>query len=219
MMKKSTHSNSSTSVATPLSQKVEQLTKPQRIAIYVMVMALIIGSSTYFLFWPKYKQIDQLQQKLAGVQAELSKARKNAAELADWRSKMSEREAQYKTVARALPEKEEIPTLLAGISQAGKDAGLDFLLFQPKPELEQEFYAEIPVDISVSGNYHEVALFFDKVAKLRRIVNMRDIKMTPPSTKEEGNGDLTTVCQAVTYKFIETAPETPKGQPKAQAKK
>lgn len=215
MMKKSV---SSTSSLAPLFQKVEQLTKAQRITIYAVVMVLIIGSSTYFLFWPKYNQIGQLEQKLAGVQSELAKAKKNAAELNDWRSKMSEKEAQYKTVARALPEKEEIPTLLAGISQAGKDAGLDFLLFQPKPEVEQEFYAEIPVEISVAGSYHEVALFFDRVANLKRIVNIRDIKMTPPAAKEEGNGDLTTACQAVTYKFIETAPETPKGQPKAKAK-
>jgi type IV pilus assembly protein PilO len=110
---------------------------------------------------------------------------------------------------RALPEKEEIPSLLAGISQAGKDAGLDFLLFQPKPESPKDFYAEIPVDISVSGSYHQVAVFLDKVANLPRIVNIRDIKMALQSKQGESN-ELTTVCQAVTYKFIEQAPAQPK---------
>ena len=86
---------------------------------------------------------------------------------------------------------------------AGRDAGLDFLLFQPKPETAMEFYAEIPVDITVSGTYHQVAVFFDKVSNLPRIVNIRNIKMAPAGQKESG-GILTTACQAVTYKFIES---------------
>jgi type IV pilus assembly protein PilO len=188
----------------PFFQKIEKLTKPQRIGIYAATLILIIGLSVWLLFWPKHQSIDVLGKQLAQVQQELAKAKKNAAELNDWRNKMKQKEAQYKTVMRALPEKEEIPTLLAGISQAGRDAGLEFLLFQPKPETPKEFYAEIPVDISVSGTYHQVAVFFDKVSNLPRIVNIRDIKMVPAGQKETG-GTLTTVCQAVTYKFIETA--------------
>jgi type IV pilus assembly protein PilO len=147
------------------------------------------------------------------VQQQLDKAKKNARELNDWRNKMKKKEAQYATVMRALPEKEEIPSLLAGISEAGKDAGLEFLLFQPKPESAKDFYAEIPVDINVTGSYHQVALFFDKVAHLPRIVNIRDIKMAPQSSRAKGHSNnLTTVCQAVTYKFIEE-------QSKAKTKK
>lgn len=215
-MKKTIYPTGSAGAPAQLLQKVERLSRPQRISIYVVVMVVIAALSGYFLLWPKYQQVDQLQQKLAAVQAELVKARKNAAELADWRSKMSDKESEYKIVARALPEKEEIPTLLAGISQAGKDAGLEFLLFQPKPDVQKEFFAEIPVDISVTGNYHEVALFFEKVANLQRIVNIRDMKMTPLSAKEERDDKLTTVCQAVTYKFVESAPEMAKGKAKAK---
>lgn len=114
---------------------------------------------------------------------------------------MQDAEEQFKIVMRALPEKEEIPTLLTGISKAGKDSGLNFVLFQPKPDVEKEFYAEIPVAIKVTGDYHGVATFFESVAELNRIVNIRDIEMTPD--KESGN--LTTTCTAVTYKFIEAS--------------
>lgn len=186
----------------PFFQKIEKLTKPQRIGIYAATMVVIIGLSVWLLFWPKHQRIDRLGKQLTQVQQELAKAKKNASELNDWRSKMKQKEAQYKTVMRALPEKEEIPTLLAGISQAGRDAGLEFLLFQPKPESAKDFYAEIPVDISVSGTYHQVAVFFDKVSNLPRIVNIRDIKMAPAG-KTDSSGELTTACQAVTYKFIE----------------
>jgi type IV pilus assembly protein PilO len=196
--------NSSGSKLAPFFQDLEKLTKPQRIGIYAATLILIIALSIYFLLWPKHKLIVALEQQLGQVQQELAVAKKNASELNDWRNKMKQKEAQYKTVMRALPEKEEIPTLLAGISQAGRDAGLDFLLFQPKSESAKDFFAEIPVDITVSGTYHQVAVFFDKVSNLPRIVNIRDIKMAPASQNDNG-GVLTTSCQAVTYKFIENS--------------
>jgi type IV pilus assembly protein PilO len=209
--------NSPTSAVAPLLAKIEELTKPQRIGIFAAVLVLILGLSIWLLFWPKHGQISGLKTQLASVQKELDAAKKNAAELNDWRNKRSQKEAEYKQVSRALPEKEEIPSLLAGISQAGKEAGLEFVLFQPKPEVPKDFYAEIPVDINVSGSYHQVAVFFDKVSNLPRIVNVRDIKMAPLSQKDE-TSSLTTSCQAVTYKFIESAPK-PKGQPKKQTGK
>jgi type IV pilus assembly protein PilO len=188
----------------PFFQKLEKLTKPQRMGIYAATLIVIIGLSVWLLLWPKHQDIKALEQQLEKAQQELAVAKKNASELNDWRNKMKQKEAQYKKSMRALPEKEEIPSLLAGISQAGRDAGLDFLLFQPKPENVKDFYAEIPVDISVSGSYHQVAVFFDKVSNLPRIVNIRDIKMVPQSNKES-NGTLATTCQAVTYKFVENS--------------
>ena len=187
----------------PIFQKIEKLTKPQRMGFYIGTLVLILGLSIWLLFWPKKQAIDTLNVKLTKAQTELAKAKKNAEELNDWRTKMKRKEVQYKQVMQALPEKEEIPSLLAGISQAGKDAGLDFLLFQPKPESDKEFYAEIPVDIQVSGSFHNVAVFFDKVSNLPRIVNIRNIVMEPGRSKDV-SGQIATTCQAVTYKFVES---------------
>jgi type IV pilus assembly protein PilO len=211
-MKKANSSAGSTSSLAPLFEKIEQLTKPQRIIIFSATIVVVIGLAVWLLFWPAHQNIQKLEKQLASAQAELAKAKKNASELNDWRNKMKQKEAEYQKVMRALPEKKEIPSLLAGISQAGKDAGLDFLLFQPKEEKPKDFYAEIPVDITVSGPYHQVAVFFDKVANLPRIVNIRNIKIAPTSAKEAGNA-LTTACQAVTYKFIEEAPKSDKKKP------
>lgn len=191
----------------PIFQSIERLTKQQRLGIYIGSLVLIIGLSVWLLFLPKKQAIDSLNVKLKKAQTELDKAKKDAEELNEWRTKMKKKEIQYKAVMQALPEKEEIPSLLAGVSQAGKDAGLEFLLFKPMPESKKEFYAEIPVDISVNGSYHNVAIFFDKVSNLPRIVNIRNITMVPEKQKE-GGGLLKTTCQAVTYKFVEsTAPK------------
>ncbi len=201
----------SASKLAPLFESIEKLTKPQRIGIYAGVLAVVIGLSVWLLFLPKHGKIKTLGNQLSQVKIELAKAKKNAEQLNDWRNQMKQKETQYKTVMRALPEKEEIPSLIAGISQAGRDAGLEFLLFQPKPENAKDFYAEIPVDINVSGTYHQVAVFFDKVSNLRRIVNIRNMKMASKGQKDTV-GTLNTVCQAVTYKFIESSQQTQKGR-------
>lgn len=201
--------NSAPSALAPVFAKVEELTKPQRIGIYVGALVVIVGLSIYLLLWPKLQQISTLESRLTTVQQQLETAKRNAAELNDWRNRMQKKEAEFRTVMMALPETQEIPSLLAGVSEAGKNAGLEFMLFQPRPESTKDFYAEIPVEIVVSGTYHQVAVFFDKVANLPRIVNIRDIKLAPQSQRD-GTGALTTTCQAVTYKFIEQAPAPPR---------
>jgi type IV pilus assembly protein PilO len=101
-----------------------------------------------------------------------------------------------------LPTSKEIPSLLANISNLGKEAGLEFLLFRPVPEVTREFYAEIPVEIKVKGTYNDVAIFFDKVGKMPRIVNIAGVTME--GAKETfGKWEITTSCTATTFKFIE----------------
>jgi type IV pilus assembly protein PilO len=185
--------------ASPVFEKLEQLSKIQRIAIWAGVMVLLIAGFVYFAYVPKYTKIDRLNTNLKKVEKELQVAKKNARQLNEYRKKMQDAEEQFKIVMRALPEKEEIPTLLTGISKAGKDSGLNFVLFQPKPDVEKEFYAEIPVAMKVRGDYHGVATFFESVAGLNRIVNIRDITITP----DKDSSNLSTTCTAVTYKFIE----------------
>jgi type IV pilus assembly protein PilO len=185
----------------PVFEKLEQLSKVQRIAIWAGLLILLIGAFIYFSYLPKLKQIDKLKTNLSKIEKELEVAKNNARQLNDFRKKMQDAEKQFRIVMRALPEKEEIPTLLTGISKAGKDAGLNFILFQPTPEEKKDFYAEIPVAMKVTGDYHGVATFFENTSMLNRIVNIRNINMKPD--KESNN--LTTTCTAVTYKLIEAS--------------
>jgi type IV pilus assembly protein PilO len=201
----------------PVFDKLEQLSKSQRIAIWAGLLILLIGAFVYFSYLPKLKKIDQLKNNLSKIEKELEVAKNNARQLNDYRKKMQDAEEQFKIVMRALPEKEEIPTLLTGISKAGKDSGLNFILFQPTPEVIKDFYAEIPVSMKVTGDYHGVATFFENVAELNRIVNIRNIDIKP----DKESTDLTTTCTAVTYKFIEasvTEPSSKKPNKKTRKK-
>ena len=195
-------------------EKLEQLTKVQRILISVGIFVLIIGVAGWYFYRPKVVDIGKLEDKLEKIEKQLHAAKRNAAALDKFKAEMKEAETQFQLAMQALPEKEEIPSLLTSISKSGNDAGLHFLLFEPKPEVRKEFYAEIPVAINVKGTYHNLAIFFDKVARLSRIVNVRDITMG----QAKDGVVLDASCTAVTYKFVEPAPK-PKAAPKKKRKK
>ena len=212
-MKKGTAT--STEKANPVLEKLEQLSKVQRFAIWAGVLVLVIAGFVYFSYLPKFRQIDKLKANLTRIERQLETAKRNARQLNTYRKKMQDAEEQFKIVMRALPEKEEIPSLLTGISKAGRDSGLEFVLFQPKPEIQKDFYAEIPVAMKVTGNYHGVATFFENVAELNRIVNIRDIDMAP----DKESTALIATCKAVTYKFIENTDAQQKTSKKSNKKK
>ena len=189
----------------PFQEKLKKLVLWQRVAILAGLIVLLVGAAVWFLFLPQYEEISQLDEKLQGLEKKLATAKVNAAELGKFQAKMQEAEAQFKIAMRALPENQEIPSLLTSISKSGQEVGLEFLLFEPKPETRREFYAEIPVAMSLRGDYHNLAVFFDKVARLSRIVNINNISVTPGKDGRE----LNTACFAVTYKFVEPPPEKP----------
>jgi len=87
---------------------------------------------------------------------------------------------------------------LKGITQLGTDSQLEFRLFSPQKETPKDFYLEIPVSIEVSGSYHNVAMFFEKVGQMERIVNILNVSMTP---LKDRSTTLNTKCDAVTYRF------------------
>ena len=149
-----------------LLEKIEKLVLWQRVAIVAGLLVLLFGAAVWFLFLPKYDEISSLEQKLQGLEKKLATAKINAAELGKFQAKMREAEAQFKIAMSALPEKEEIPALLTSISKSGQEVGMEFLLFEPKAETRREFYAEIPVAMNIRGDYHNLAIFFDKVARL-----------------------------------------------------
>ena len=192
----------------PFFDKIGKLSQVQRILIFCITLLILIGSFVYFAYLPKFKKISQLETEYKQVKQQLVLAKQKASQLERYRKEYAQAEAKFKIVRKSLPEKKEIPDLLASVSRSGQEAGLEFLLFQPQAEVMKEFYSEIPVDIQVEGGYQEFETFFDYVSRLPRIVNIHNVKITPKK-----GGELITACRAVTYRFVE-----PKGQKQEKKK-
>jgi len=130
-----------------------------------------------------------------------------AKSLKKFEAEYAEVDAQFQEALKLLPNTKEIPSLLKSITQLGTDSNLEFMFFSPQRERAQDFFMEIPVSIEVSGTYHNVAIFFDKVGQMERIVNILNVSMTP---QKERSTTLTTRCDAVTYRFKGEADATAK---------
>jgi type IV pilus assembly protein PilO len=197
-----------------LFDRVSELSKIQRILICAGVFVVIFVLFWFMSYWPRWQSIGKLDAEYKRLTADLERSKKNAEQLEGLRREFESKQRDFNLVMKSLPEKEEISSLLNGISQSGQQAGLDFLLFQPQGDINKNFYAEIPVSIRVRGSYHNVAQFFDKVANLSRIVNIRNIQIA-----RDKDGELTTACEAVTYKFIEAKPDEKQPEDKKLKKK
>ena len=182
--------------------KVGKLSKLYRMLISLGIILLFAGPLVYFSYLPKMNKIEELNNQIVELDNKLTQVKNKARQLKSFEKQLAEAENEFKIVRKALPEKQEIPNLLASISQSGRDAGLEFILFQPRSEVDKEFYAEIPVNIQVTGSYHHLATFFDKVSRLPRIVNVDQVNITTDKDAKDGTG-LWTSCTAVTYRFVE----------------
>lgn len=206
--------NTSIQATAPMFEKIGTLTGLQRILICGVSFLVLIGAFIYFSYLPKMEKVQVLEKEHRSLGSQLSTAKAKAKQLASYLERKKQAEADFMVAKKLLPEKREIPSLLTGVSQSGQDAGLEFLTFQPQKEAVKDFYAEIPVLIKVTGGYHNVAMFFDNVSRLYRIVNMRDIEMKA----EQKSSSLTTTCTAVTYRFVEPEKKSPGEDKKAKKK-
>lgn len=160
------------------------------------IVAALGGAFWYFIYDPKTIEIAALNTQLEDLQKKLFEAEASAAQYDEFKEELRQVELQLKEALKKLPEGKDIPNLLDQINNSVIGAGLTILSFQPSGETPKEFYSEVPVQLSLSGGYHNFATFADVISKMERIVTLRNINLNPA-------GDGTTLgisCIAVTFR-------------------
>lgn len=184
-----------------LIERFGRLSQVQRIGVGVLLY-LLIGLGIYFmLVQPTRDNIAASEARNRTLTETVEEKRDIANNRDEYEKKVEERNEALARAQKELPTEAEIPELLRRVSTIGKKIGLEFLLFQPVDEIKQDFYAEVPVKLRIEGSYHEVATFFDRVGKLNRIVNIRDIQMSNP-VERAGRMVMVIEGTAVTYRFL-----------------
>jgi type IV pilus assembly protein PilO len=183
---------------TALFEQIEKIKLAYRVVILVGTIVLLAALFIYFLYMPKAEEIEKTNREIATLKAKLQKAKIRAQQLKKFEQEFAQVDAQFQEALKLLPNEKEIPSLLRNITQLGSDSALEFRLFSPKKEKAGDFYMEIPVALEVSGTYHNVAIFFDKVGQMERIVNILNVSMKPVTPRST---QLVTKCDAVTYRF------------------
>jgi type IV pilus assembly protein PilO len=189
-------------------ERISALTGPQKLGAAIATYVLIGAAIFFGMVSPTAEKITVAESRRIELTAERDETRTIAEHRDDWEKKVDRLNEELAKAIKELPNEREIPELLRRVSSIGKKIGLEFLLFQPMPEVRREFYADVPVKLKVEGSFHEVATFFDRIGKLNRIVNIRDIEMQDP-LERSGKIILTTDGTAVTYRFLTDAELNP----------
>ena len=186
----------------PQVEKIVNLPMKQKMAALVLLL-LALGAGFFFgLEKPKLAELKAQQGKLDKLRADVAENRRFASNLPKFKAEFEGLKKDLDNALTELPNSKEIPTLLTSITSAGKSAGLDFLTFRPKGETSKEFYAEVPVEIVVSGPFIGIANFFVAVGNLPRIVNISNVAFSD-IRNDRGRNLVKVSCQATTFRFLD----------------
>ncbi len=176
----------------------------QRYMLLGLLGAGIVTAYVYLLMMPLWAEKGRLEGELQKLQADLDQKRIIAANRPKLEAEIKALEKQLEVVLVKLPEEKEIPKLLTQVNTLGLQNGLEFLLFRPGTPVRKDFYAEVPIDIRLQGDYHALGTFLDRVSKLERIVNVADIKIGPLTGQQQRGGrTITADFKATTFTFLE----------------
>lgn len=170
-----------------------------KLVVLVAILATLPALGYFFDTQSQLEDIDRGAQEEAKLKEEYVNKKRQAINLDLYRQQLREIDTQFGALLRQLPNKSQMDALLVDINQAGLGRGLQFELFRPATaETMREFYAELPIQLRVVGNYHDIGAFASDVGRLSRIVTLNDVAIE--TTKE---GTLTMDAVARTFRYLD----------------
>ena len=170
-----------------------------KVGFFVILFVVIQAAAWFFLWKAQDEEIEKGRAEVAKQKEVFLQKKKLAVNLEAYKQQRAEIEQAFGALLKQLPNKSEMDALLIDINQAGLGRGLAFELFKPAAsENFTEFYAELPVNIKVTGNYHDLGAFASDVAKMPRIVLLTNVKIDPPK-----DGVLAMEAVAKTYRYLD----------------
>jgi type IV pilus assembly protein PilO len=199
-----------------LLTQILRLPRQQKIGVLAGLIIFLLVIGYFYIYLPGDDRVSKLAEEITGIRNDRDKKKTLSANLPKLKKELQEWDAKLKAAVAQLPDRKEIPDLLSSLSIKAREAGLEILLFRPRAENFQEFYAEIPVDIVVRGGFFNAVTFFDEVGKLNRLVNIDNIDLKNPKV----GGDqvaLEISTLATTYRFLDEAERKKVAEEKAKA--
>jgi type IV pilus assembly protein PilO len=199
-----------------LLTQILRLPRQQKIGILAgsILFLLIIGY--FYVYLPGDDKVTKLTEEITAVRGDRDKKKTLSANLVKLQKELQEWDAKLRAAVAQLPDRKEIPDLLSSLSTKAREAGLEILLFRPRAENFQDFYAEIPVDIVVRGGFFNAVTFFEEVGKLNRLVNIDNIDLKNPKVGSDQVAlEISTL--ATTYRFLDEAERKKVAEEKAKA--
>lgn len=179
-------------------------------ALFAGIAAFLIYLGESQVIDPINKQMGTLNREKEELIQEINKGETLKARSIEFEAELKRLEAQLESLKKILPATEEIADLYSRIQQEGTELGLNITSFKPGNHVPKEYYEEWPIAMSLTGNYHILAKFFERIGKLYRIINVNDfsLKASPQRANVSGGNTITATCVATTFIYKESAPTT-----------
>lgn len=169
-----------------------------RIVVLSVLFAIVLGCAWWFDWSVQLDTLDQRRAEEVKLKDEWLGKKRQAVNLDEYKKQLADIDRQFGALLKQLPNRSEMEALLVDVNQAGRGRGLQFELWKPGTESVREFYAELPIALRVTGSYADLGNFAADVAKLPRIVTLRDIVID-----SEGGAGLKMDASAVTYRYLD----------------
>ena len=173
------------------------------LAIAICFVVVAVALIYYFVWTDRMPLLQQREDQEQQLRSEYRSKHAKAVNLVLYKQQLADIEKSFGALLRQLPSKTEVPNLLVDISQTGLAAALQEKLFQPGQEVKKDFYAELPIKITLTGSYHEFGAFVSGIAALPRIVTLHDIQITPTEKSAGSFDQLQLDLTAKTYRYLD----------------
>ncbi len=199
---------------------ISKLSNAKKLLVLGGILLVLGGLYVKVFILPEKEELADRQVQYGKLVKELNESKAITQDLKTYKEQVKKMNEEFSAALLQLPNEKEIPEILTKISGLGKEAQLEFVLFKPKPEELLQFYARVPIELTMVGTYHHIGLFFDKVSKLSRIINVVDFNMARAKDPARGGEEVVirTSCMMNTYRFVEKKVEEKKGEKKAENK-
>lgn len=181
--------------------KLNRIPAWQKAVVLLVLIAVVVGVFQFMYWKPLDIEIAKLRVDLQEQERVYREQKAVADDLQTFQANTKKLEEDLRLALTQLPREKEIPTLLRDIYTLGRKSGIEFKTFQPQNEIPKKLYAEVPIKLQIVGGYHEIAVFFDRVGKLSRIVNISDLDFSGTQAKDK-ESQLTVNCTATTFMFM-----------------
>jgi type IV pilus assembly protein PilO len=171
--------------------------------------AVILGLFWYFYWSPASVEEAKNAKRLEDLRADIRKLEITANKLEEFKREVQQREAKLEQLKQILPPAKETPDLMRKVQYLASSSNLSVTTFDPGPVATKEFYAEYPITLTVQGSYHNLALFFDRVGRIPRLVNANNVRIQSRA-KPTAQETISATCIATTYVYVEKAAAPPK---------
>ena len=185
-----------------MMEQFEKIPLKQRALALGILLAMIAVGFYYLVYMPKATLITSSRNRLNTLSSEVQVLQTIEAKNKEYKRMIADLSGQLDQARLQLPGEREIPVLLEQIARFGKEAGIEFISFRPSPEVQKDFYNEVPMALAIRGPFHNIGLFLDKISHYPRIISVSNLTMGNPVEKE-GYLMLTSTCTATTYRYVQ----------------